>query len=60
VIAADEKFRISQKASGPGMHMLILDKTGDHTAIELRQRVHSPPFAVGLASELKIDCLSLR
>ena len=34
VIATDTNIRISNQAAGPGIHILILDKTGDCAAIE--------------------------
>jgi penicillin V acylase-like amidase (Ntn superfamily) len=34
VLAADRSIRISNDVKGPGMHVLILDNTGDRAAIE--------------------------
>jgi hypothetical protein len=34
VLAADRSIRISHKAKGPGMHVLVLNKSGDRAAIE--------------------------
>lgn len=44
VIAADRKVRISHKAGGPGIHVLVMDKNGDCAAIEFldgRMKVHA-------------------
>jgi penicillin V acylase-like amidase (Ntn superfamily) len=44
VIEADRKIRISDKAPGLGMHVLVLDKTGDCAVIEFldgRMQVHT-------------------
>jgi hypothetical protein len=34
VLAADRSIRISNQVKGPGLHVLVLDKTGDRAAIE--------------------------
>lgn len=44
VISTDGKIRISNKALGPGTHVLVLDKTGDSAAVEFlngRMQVHT-------------------
>ncbi len=44
VIAADKKVRIADKASGLGMHVLVLDKNGRRAVVEFldgRMKVHT-------------------
>jgi penicillin V acylase-like amidase (Ntn superfamily) len=44
VVASDKKIRISNKSSGPGTHVLVLDKTGGSAAVEFldgRMKVHT-------------------
>lgn len=44
VIASDNKIRISSSTSGPGIHLLVLDKTGECATIEFlngRMMVHT-------------------